>query len=645
MKKTLIVIRIWLLFCAIGLMTLAAQADTIVTFSVNMATNLANGSFNPPPPAGTGTDVVGVGGSFNGYAVVPLVEEGTNTIWTNTVDDTADPNGDKLDYVYWDTQSGFEGPADWANRAEYLPTNSGAALVLPTCYFNDDGPPTSATVTFQVDMSEEIQLGHWNPQSNTVVIAGSFQGWNDNAGSPWVLTNNPNILVTNYNFPAYPHGLVESNVYTATVTIANDARIASATLNCAENYKYVEMPNGGWDSPVYPNADTGGNRFFTEGNQTLPIVNFNDAPYGPPCQTTINIDMSGVVEGDTNYVPGSLQLWGSFNSWSGGVPMTNNPTAQNSNLYSCVLSIGQDAQFITQARYTNSVVAANNPSFPWVYDFIQGQILNNNFRRTIEVPLGVYSSNYPAYYFNDQAPNDVLQSDTPVLFSVNMNGAVGTNGSGFQLGSDSVYINGVFANGGGPSDPNYYPQAWYAWSGGGNPVSAPPGFEMVRSGATTIYTNTIVIPRGTPVALSYQYGIDPGSANGGPLENEAPAGVNHFRVVRSTALNPYVMPVDTFTNLPYQEPFFSGGNIMGIGNNAAGDLTVGPTSSGMVPVSWLGRPGAHLQSASSLNGPWTDIWGTDGTNWTSGVNTANGLMSVSNWPAGGGHTFFRLVKP
>jgi hypothetical protein len=52
-----------------------------------------------------------------------------------------------------------------------------------------------------------------------------------------------------------------------------------------------------------------------------------------------------------------------------------------------------------------------------------------------------------------------------------------------------------------------------------------------------------------------------------------------------------------------------------------------------------------LQSASSLNGPWTDNLNTDGTNWTSGVNTINGLKSVTNWPTSGGTTYFRLVKP
>jgi hypothetical protein len=82
-----------------------------------------------------------------------------------------------------------------------------------------------------------------------------------------------------------------------------------------------------------------------------------------------------------------------------------------------------------------------------------------------------------------------------------------------------------------------------------------------------------------------------------------------------------------------------------MGTLSGGDLTVGTSSAGTVPVSWLGRPGAHLQSAASLNGPWTDIWATDGTSWTNGVSTPNGLMSVTNWPSIGGPAFFRLVKP
>ena len=160
---------------------------------------------------------------------------------------------------------------------------------------------------------------------------------------------------------------------------------------------------------------------------------------------------------------------------------------------------------------------------------------------------------------------------------------------------------------------------------------------MVEQGLGTIYTNTLVIPPG-PVVLSYKYGLDPNEENGGPLDDEAPSGQNHTRVVRSTAFNPYVMPQDKFGN-QYGEPYFSSAN------TAGGDLTIGQPAAGKVPVQWLGRPGAHLQAKGSLTGgTWQDLWLTDGTNWTSGFTSTNGFVSQTNWPANGVQ-FFRLVKP
>jgi hypothetical protein len=268
---------------------------------------------------------------------------------------------------------------------------------------------------------------------------------------------------------------------------------------------------------------------------------------------------------------------------------------------------------------------------------------NNNGRRTVTLPITgtPLTTNMPTFYFLDLAPDDYLPVATPVLFSVNMAGAVQTNGTPFNPGLDSVYINGVFANGGETP----YPQTWYAWEDGVNPVPAPTGYLMKQEGSSTIYTNTIVMPAGTPVALSYQYGIDPGSVFGGPLENEAPPGANHLRVVRSTIGN-YSFPVDTFTNQPYMEPLFAPGNIDGfMGTLAGGNLSVGNPMGGAVPVSWLGRPGAHLQVKNDLlSGSWQDIIATDGTNWVSGYSSTNGFVSQTNWPAGS-KAFFRLVKP
>jgi hypothetical protein len=190
MKRNLLT-SVWagLVLGAAGIMT-AQASSTFITFSVDESSNLVNGTFNPAVPAnvggtpygGTGNNQVYARGTFNSWgAYLTLVQAGTGPVYTNTIEDTVDANGGNLSYIYHDDMNGEEGPADWANRAAYLPTNSGASLVLPTPFFNDQGPTTTANVKFQVDMSEQILLGNFHPQSgDTVVIAGSFQGWPSN---------------------------------------------------------------------------------------------------------------------------------------------------------------------------------------------------------------------------------------------------------------------------------------------------------------------------------------------------------------------------------------------------------------------------------------------------------------------------------
>ena len=305
--------------------------------------------------------------------------------------------------------------------------------------------------------------------------------------------------------------------------------------------------------------------------------------------------------------------------------MTNDPSAANTNIYTSIqtYSDGLGASVNYQFRYTHLSDGST------VYDHFNGANGGGNNRLFI-VP-DVASTNVLSV-FNDASLDDYLLQPTPVFFSVDMTAAttnhlfVGTNDIGvFQPSSDNVYINGQFAN-------------WYAWSGGATPATAPPGYQMVEQGLGLIYTNTIVIPAGTSVAFNYKYGTDPSASLGGPADDEAGFGQNHYRVVRSTATGSYSMPQDTFSTM-YGEPFFSSVN------TAGGNLRVGPAVGGSVPVSWLGRPGARLQVRSDLtSGAWLTLPATDGTNWTSGYSSTNGFVSQTNWPAAG-NTFFRLAKP
>lgn len=589
-----------LMLCAAGMLTARAQS-TIETFSVDMASNILAGTFVP------GTDVVNVRGTFNGWAATetPLVQVGSTTVYTNTVTDNTTVNGYPVLYTYNINGTTYEVPASHNNRAWQTPTNSGASLVLPTSFFGDAGEQVTNNVTFQVDVSQQIQLGNFVPGTSSVEVRGDFNSWTGGA-SP--LTNNLDIVRTNQ------YGLKTTNVWQGTFPVAGSPW-------SAQDFKYVIQPGTVWESPSSVNSDSGGNRFWSSSqgsDVTLPLVDFGDAPFAPLSELTFAVDMTVVVLTDTNYNSASVTVWGDFNGWSGPVALTNNPTDVNTNIYrSPDITSGVGSTVNYQFRYTELSSGAT------VYDHLNGAN-GGNGNRVFQVP-NVTSTNVPPVYFNDAELDDYLTQPTPVLFSIDMNGAVGTDSHVFNPGADAVYINGQFAN-------------WYAWASGLTPAPAPPGYQMIQEGSTTIYTNTIVIPAGIQVDVFYKYGMDANMLNGGPSDDEAGFGLNHFRVVRATAFNPYVMPTDKFGN-QYQEPFFSSAN------TAGANLTVGAPSGGNVLVSWLGRPGANLQVKTDLAGAiWQNLVATDGKTWTTGYSGTNGFVSETNWPATG-NAYFRLVKP
>jgi len=359
---------------------------------------------------------------------------------------------------------------------------------------------------------------------------------------------------------------------------------------------------------------------------------FNNLAYTantPPItnNVTFQVDMTvQILVG--NFQPGTdtVEVQGSFNDWATGAYMlTNNPSLSGnaSNIYSGVVPIvgaansGESYKFVYNTG-SGAVFEDSNPKSSTLDD---GPDAYNRF---LQLPNAT-ATVLPSVLFNDYEADDYLPSATAVAFRVNMNGAVGTDGHTYGEG-DTVWINGDFV-------------PWYPWYNPESPLAGPAQYQMTETGpGSGIFTNTLVLPRSTTVAFAYKYGMGI-ATNGdlGPRDDEAPDGQNHYRVVRSTATGSYTMPQDTFGN-QYQEPFFNSS-----ARNGA-QLAVGVPTAGRVPVTWLGRPGAHLQAATSLIGPWTDHFETDGTNWSAGYSSTNGLVSQTNWPTAG-DAFFRLVKP
>jgi hypothetical protein len=603
-------------FSALGLVSTNAQSS-IVTFSVDMGTNIANGTFVP------GSDTISVRGTYNGWANTPVVlvqdtaPSSSGTIYTNTVDNTSDANGSVMEFVFinsnpaFSSSGGYEQLNSGYNRSAQLPATSGASLAPPTPFFGDAGAAVTNNVAFQVDMAEQINLGNFKPENgDQVVVQGIFNGW---SGDAQVLAQNTSLFVTEQ-----PSGVSTNQVWTNTFQVVGSPA-------GVQEYKYIIYSGGNnnYENPGPLNKDpNSGNRVFANVAQTLPLASFSDSPFSLliASNITFSVDMTIVQLTDTNFNPASVTVNGDLMGW-GGVAMTNNPAAANTNIYNCTQTFFYGVGLTVNYQYRYTLL--NNPNST-VYDHANGA--NGGQGNRTYLVKNVPGTNVLSV-FNDAVLDDYFLQPTPVFFSVDMNGAVTTAATGshaFNSSADNVYINGTFAN-------------WYAWSGGANPAPAPAGYQMIEQGLSTIYTNTILCPPG-PVVINYKYGIDIGAVNGGPADNEAASGSNHNRVLRSTGFNPYVMATDTFGN-QYSEPVFNSAN------TAGGNLSVGAVSGGKVPVTWLGRPGAHLQVKTDMqSGTWQDLFATDGTNWTSGYASTNGFVSQTNWPASN-KAFFRLVKP
>lgn len=425
----------------------------------------------------------------------------------------------------------------------------------------------STDVSFQVDMSSV------SPAPTSVYISGSFNGWpgfTAGAGSPAAALIN-----------------VSGTVWSNTISITD-------APGSVESCKFQYEAGDNWESI--------NNRQFIldAAPQVLPLTAWNVNATWPPAPTnyvTFQCDMSAmVVLGSfTNQAPGSslLVAGAAFpNTWgNGNYQMTNNPALPGiaSNIYSGTFpQIGfPPASIEYKFRADGGWESVNNRTA----SVTNGQIL-------------------PLVYYNNNGVSDLLLQSTAVKFSVYIpNGAALANGGFFTKGFDNVAVNG----------------AWVPWWGWGV-NAAPADYLMTESEITDVYTNTLIIPKGAALQLTYKYGID-------GLDNENGQETNHIRYVRTYASS-YVLPQDVWSfsvvpPAPYPNPGLASTNIV---EPSFGYLNAGALSGGHIPVTWLGRPAVLLQRSSSLSGGvWTDVIGTDG-------------LQATNMPNAGGNLFFRLKK-
>jgi len=384
-----------------------------------------------------------------------------------------------------------------------------------------------------------------------------------------------------------------------------------------------------------------GNGTFTTTNANQPVLFQLDLPNGrwvagnptPPPVTNyvvFAVDMSSQILGGF-FTPGnSVYVSGNFNSWAGtsssALQLTNYPPylgGSNTNIYYGTNTfLATPGTLATDYKFTD-----NSPTLPAGDNGYEELTTDRTY--TMATTNGVIL--LPVAMFSNLIidPLDYLPTDTMVTFVLNMNGAHTAAGltpaisPSVSYDSSSMpapYINGDFLDGG-------WVDAGQPW----NPIDfATAGIQMTENPVgSQIYYYTYTVKAGHSLAVHYKYAFNDG--NGDSIDNEAPPGQNHLRYIRSTVTGSYTNAMDTY-GTQLQEPSF-------------GQLSLGAPASGKIPLNWLGRPGVQLQTCTNLlNNSWVTHPETDGTNWTSGIMTTNGLLSSTNWPAGNNAYFFRLLK-
>ncbi len=592
----------------------SAAGNSIVTFSVDMTGPIQSSAFTP------GTSHVFARGMFNNWSTGAYYD-GTGTsqltnnplaanpnIYSGTFADTNDANGSTMQYKYYiDTGGNWESVN---NRQWGLPSNSGGTLVLPTYYFNDTVPSGQTQVTnvieFQVDMTQQIALGSFHPGTDLVFARGSFNDWgNDNTTtSPFPLTNNPAAANTNLYTGIYmgPTGVEGGYI---------------ANYGSVQFYKYWYGTNSTDSSGVYesiPSQDTdsSGNRvvnlLFVNGTLILPKVYFSDQAPIPPVTNvmTFQVDMSvQIALGKFNPPPNGadyVEARGSFNNWSSGFQLTNNPPPYT-NKYSGVWTNVNAPSFAVQYKFWSSTFGVG----------YETPASTGGGNRSVTMLSSNGSLTVPDVFFNDQTLNNTLPTNTVVNFSVDMTGAVQSpSGTPFDPNSDSVYVNGDFLG-------------WWTWRG--TPDDLGPAQYQLTNNPTgpnpNLYSISLEVPVANSLALTYKYSI-------GGADNEAPSGQNHLRYIRT--VGNYTFAQDKFAN-QYNEPNW-------------GQLSIGQPSGGNVLVSWLGLPNVNLQTKPNLgSGAWTNLPATSGVTWSSGFSGTNGFVSTTNYPTSAGQTYLRLIQP
>src|SRR6056297_2603395 len=172
-----------------------AQEDFEITFQVDMNDAITNCALDPESD-----QVISVPGEHNGWdtAASVLSDGDGDGIYGGTITVSSDTFGDDgvLQYKFWGTD-----PVGWEDDPNRVWDPATDPTGIPPVAFNRtfEDLCTAETETyeliFQVDMSVATLQGQFDPETDVVTVAGTFNGWNAAADTLTQDIFNPDIYI------------------------------------------------------------------------------------------------------------------------------------------------------------------------------------------------------------------------------------------------------------------------------------------------------------------------------------------------------------------------------------------------------------------------------------------------------------------
>ncbi len=221
-------------------------------------------------------------------------------------------------------------------------------FILPSLGFSQ-----TTNVEFQVNMNEQITRGNFDPSSDFVDIAGSFNNW----GDPGLVLNDED----------------SDGIY-----------ISTESFNIGQQIELKARINGSWDgTEEFPNG--GSNRSFTISENDVIAFWYNDEVPDDVLQVNISASSNFAIPGEviqfTDLSNGNPTAW----EWNfpGGTPASStaqNPVVSYSNEGSFDVSLSiQNADGETETNLFENFITIGNTDTYWWNDAVFYEIFVRSF--------------------------------------------------------------------------------------------------------------------------------------------------------------------------------------------------------------------------------------------------------------------------